>query len=135
MMAILAGKLEARRAACAPFAVKSTPNRQELSLPEHRATIRSLIPGGERDAVRRLLQDAHVKAPAQISLNEDAKDDPLHGQQEGRLSHGDNDWYGYLPLYVFCGCQLLAAKLRDRNRWGCWCDGGSRSITGRIRGR
>lgn len=34
MMAILAGKLEARRADCAPVAGKSTLNRLELSRPE-----------------------------------------------------------------------------------------------------
>src|SRR5512133_954816 len=37
---------------------------------------------------------------------------PLHGHQEGRFFHGYYDCYCYLPLYVFCGRQLLAAKLR-----------------------
>jgi hypothetical protein len=39
-------------------------------------------------------------------------DDPLHGQQEGRFFHGYYDCYCYLPLYIFCGRHLLAAKLR-----------------------
>jgi DDE family transposase len=56
--------------------------------------------------------DAHRKAPAQITLDLDATDDPLHGHQEGRFFHGYYDCYCYLPLYVFCGRHLLAAKLR-----------------------
>ena len=49
---------------------------------------------------------------AQIILDLDATDDPLHGHQEGRFFHGYYDCYCYLPLYVFCGRHLLAAKLR-----------------------
>ena len=36
----------------------------------------------------------------------------MHGEQEGRFFHGYYDCYCYLPLYVFCGPHLLAAKLR-----------------------
>ena len=36
----------------------------------------------------------------------------MHGEQEGRFFHGYYDCYCYLPLYVFCGRHLLAAKLR-----------------------
>ena len=32
--------------------------------------------------------------------------------REGRFFHGYYDCYCYLPLYVFCGDQLLVAKLR-----------------------
>ncbi len=39
--------------------------------------------------------------------------DPLYGEQEGRHCHGYYDCYCYLPLYVFCGRHLLAAKLRS----------------------
>jgi hypothetical protein len=53
--------------------------------------------------------------PPQITLDLDATDDPLHGQQEGRFFHGYYDTYCYLPLYVFCGRHLLAAKLRPAN--------------------
>src|SRR5262245_36516567 len=42
-------------------------------------------------------------------------DDPLHGHQEGRFFHGYYDCYCYLPLYVFSGRHLLAAKLRRSN--------------------
>ena len=47
-------------------------------------------------------------APAEIVLDLDATDTPLHGQQEGRFFHGFYDEYCYLPLYIFCGEQLLA---------------------------
>ena len=39
----------------------------------------------------------------------------MHGEQEGRFFHGYYDCYCYLPLYVFCGRDLLAAKLRRAN--------------------
>jgi hypothetical protein len=39
----------------------------------------------------------------------------LHGDQEGKFFHGYYDCYCYLPLYIFCGRHLLAAKLRRAN--------------------
>ena len=51
-------------------------------------------------------------APKELVLDFDATDNPLHGQQEGRFFHGYYDAYCYLPLYVFCGQQLLCAYLR-----------------------
>jgi hypothetical protein len=56
--------------------------------------------------------DAHGTPPIRIVLDLDATDDPLYGNQEGRHFHGSYDCYCYLPLYVFCGRHLLAAKLR-----------------------
>ena len=51
-------------------------------------------------------------APEELVLDFDATDDPLYGKQEGRFFHGYYDSYCYLPLYVFCGEQLLVAYLR-----------------------
>ena len=51
-------------------------------------------------------------APEELVLDFDATDNPLYGQQEGRFFHGYYDSYCYLPLYVFCGQQLLCAYLR-----------------------
>jgi len=51
-------------------------------------------------------------APEELVLDFDATDNPLYGQQEGRFFHGYYDCYCYLPLYVFCGQQLLCAYLR-----------------------
>jgi hypothetical protein len=116
VMAILAGKLEARRKDCAPVAGKSTLNRLELS---RTVATRYHKISHDKAAVERLLVDlfleAHVRAPKQIVLDLDATDDPLHGHQEGRFFHGYYDCYCYLPLYVFCGHHLLAAKLRRSN--------------------
>ena len=50
--------------------------------------------------------------PEQIVLDFDATDDPVHGNQEGRFFHGYYDHYCFLPLYVFCGDQLLVSYLR-----------------------
>lgn len=50
--------------------------------------------------------------PHTLVLDFDATDDPVHGQQEGRFFHGYYDGYCFLPLYVFCGDQLLVAYLR-----------------------
>jgi len=116
VMAVLAGKLEAHRKDCAPVAGKSTLNRLELSRPE--ATRYHKI-AHDAAAIEELLVDlfieTHKQPPEEIILDLDATDDPLHGRQEGRFFHGYYDCYCYLPLYVFCGDQLLAAKLRTAN--------------------
>jgi len=71
------------------------------------------------DQIDQFLVDVFVKnhrrPPDEIILDVDATDDPLHGHQEGRFFHGYYDCYCYLPLYVFCGDQLLYAKLRTSN--------------------
>lgn len=116
VMATLAGKLTARRSDCAPLAGKSTLNRLELSRPQPTRYARLAADTAAIEALFvELFLDAHKKAPAQITLDLDATDDPLHGHQEGRFFHGYYDCYCYLPLYVFCGRHLLAAKLRRSN--------------------
>jgi hypothetical protein len=54
-------------------------------------------------------------APPYLILDFDATDTPVHGQQEGRFFHGYYDCHCFLPLYVFCGDQLLVAYLRRSN--------------------
>src|SRR6185312_7364947 len=113
MMAVLAGKLAARRENCAPVAGKSTLNRLELGrLQPTRYHKISHNPMAIRRLLVDLFLDAHERAPQQIILDLDATDDPVHGEQEGRFFHGYYDCYCYLPLYVFCGRHLLAARLR-----------------------
>jgi hypothetical protein len=116
VMAVLGSKLEAQRPDCAPLAGKSTLNRLELSQAEptryHKISHdAAAIEGLFVD----LFLDAHAARPPQITLDLDATDDPLHGHQEERFFHGYYDSYCYLPLYVFCGRHLLAAKLRPAN--------------------
>jgi hypothetical protein len=116
VLAILTGKLEAKRRDCAPLAGKSTLNRLEHapSAPSRYHKI-----GHDGAAIEGLFLDlfleAHRTPPKEIILDLDATDDPLHGHQEGRFFHGYYDCYCYLPLYVFCGRHLLAAKLRRSN--------------------
>jgi hypothetical protein len=113
VLATLAGKLTPGRSDCAPLAGKSTLNRLELSRPEPDRYKRISADAQAIEAVFvDLFLDAHSRPPKRIILDLDATDDPLHGHQEGRFFHGYYDCYCYLPLYVFCGRHLLAAKLR-----------------------
>lgn len=58
------------------------------------------------------------QAPEELVLDFDATDDRVHGTQEGRFFHGYyRDWC-FLPLYVFCGDQLLVSYLRPSNKDG-----------------
>jgi hypothetical protein len=117
LMAVLAGKLSAKREDCAPVAGKSTLNRLELSKLEptryHKISHNPVT-------IKNLLVDVFLESqsppPRQIVLDLDATDDPLHGEQEGRSFHGYYDCYCYLPLYVFCGRHLLLAKLRRADK-------------------
>jgi hypothetical protein len=116
VMAVLGGKLEAKRSDCAPLAGKSTLNRLELGGAEPSRYHKISYDAAQIEAVFvDLFLDAHGAAPPQITLDLDATDDPLHGHQEGRFFHGYYDNYCYLPLYVFCGRHLLASKLRSAN--------------------
>jgi hypothetical protein len=50
--------------------------------------------------------------PQHLMLDLDATDFEIHGHQERRFFHGYYDSYCFLPLYIFCGSQLLVAYLR-----------------------
>jgi hypothetical protein len=117
VLALFAGRLEPKRADCAPLAGKSTLNRLEHA--PLRADDRYHKIDHDPAALANLFVDlfleAHPRPPKQITLDLDATDDPLHGQQEGRFFHGYYSCYCYLPLYVFCGRHLLAARLRPSN--------------------
>jgi hypothetical protein len=58
---------------------------------------------------------SHKSAPSELVLDFDATDDRVHGNQEGRFFHGYYGDFCFLPLYVFCGEQLLVAYLRPSN--------------------
>jgi Transposase DDE domain group 1 len=98
------------------LAGKSTLNRLELTPPDATAASRYQKIVARPEAIERLFVDlfvqAHRQPPTQIILDLDATDDPLHGHQEGRFFHGYYKEFCYLPLYIFCGEHLLAAKLR-----------------------
>ncbi len=56
-----------------------------------------------------------AEPPEELILDFDATGDRVHGLQEGRFFHGYYDAYCFLPLYVFCGEQLLVGYLRPGN--------------------
>jgi Transposase DDE domain group 1 len=118
ILGAMLGKLEREAEAPALLAGKSTLNRLEHA-PAEGAAGRYHKIGHDGAAIAALFVDlfldAHAKPPREIVLDLDATDDPLHGHQEGRFFHGYYDCYCYLPLYVFCGRHLLAAKLRRSN--------------------
>jgi hypothetical protein len=109
---ILAGREELDE----PLAGKSTLNRMELGAG---AKDRYKKITFWKDALDELLVkvfiESHDNAPAEIILDVDTTDLPLHGRQEGRFFHGYYDNYCYLPLYIFCGEHVLCARLREAN--------------------
>jgi len=142
VMAVLAGKLEARRKQCAPVAGKSTLNRLEHSPAEGAVLAPRRYHKITHDgaAIERLFVDFYIDAyrepPEFIILDFDATHDPIHGLQEGHHFHGYYDCHCYLPLYVFAGRHLLAAKLRTSDKDGA--DGAREElarIVGQIRER
>lgn len=116
LLAVLVEKSDPREEL---LAGKSTLNRLELTPETADAQARYKKIVADHDAVDRLFVNvflaAHAEAPQQIILDLDATDDPLHGSQEGRFFHGYYGHYCYLPLYIFCGEFLLAARLRPSN--------------------
>jgi hypothetical protein len=118
LLASVMGKLTARDKRCAALAGKSTLNRLEHSPQEGegRAPGRYHKISHDGAAIDRLFLDvfkeAHAAPPKIVVLDPDATDVALHGHQEGRFYHGFYDSYCYLPLYIFCGRHLLAARLR-----------------------
>lgn len=86
-----------------------TLSRLETSAtPEHAAALNAV-----------LLQQfiaSRAKAPQELVLDIDATHVPLHGAQEKAHFHAHYDNHCYLPLYVFCGQDLLACVLRPSSR-------------------
>ena len=70
-------------------------------------------------AIQRVMIEQFIasfdKSPRKLILDFDATDDAVHGNQQGRFFHGYYDHYCFLPLYVFCGDQLLVSYLRPSN--------------------
>lgn len=100
-----------------PLAGKATLNRLQLGTEnDHRYKRIVCDEGRMADLfVRQFINRPRMEEPRELILDLDATDDPLHGKQEGRFFHGYYDSYCYLPLYIFCGRELLCAKLRPSN--------------------
>ena len=113
LLRVLAGKSDVEDS---PLAGKSTLNRLELSdgTPNRYKKI-TFWKDGIDELLVKVFVESYASAPAEIILDVDATDLPLHGEQEGRFFHGYYDSYCYLPLYIFCGDQILCARLRQSN--------------------
>jgi Transposase DDE domain group 1 len=61
---------------------------------------------------------SYKEVPKELILDFDATDDLVHGEQEGGFFHGYYEAYCFLPLYVFCGKQLLVSYLRTSKQDG-----------------
>jgi len=79
--------------------------------------------GGNRKACLRIMEEivenfiqSFSSAPEELTLDFDATDDAVHGEQIGRFFHGHYDHYCFLPLYVFSGERLLVSYLRPSSR-------------------
>ena len=74
----------------------------------------------EAMAMHEVLLDQFVasynKPPKRLILDIDATDNPVYGMQEGRHFMRHYDSYCFLPLYVYCGKQLLVSYLRSASR-------------------
>jgi hypothetical protein len=101
------------------LAGKSTLNRLELTgavVKEEERYKKIVLDQTAVDGLLvKVFLEAYETVPAEIVLDLDATDDPVHGNQEGRFFHGYYGHYCYLPLYIFCGDSLLCARLRPSN--------------------
>jgi hypothetical protein len=123
---ILAGRKELEE----PLAGKSTLNRMELGTgAKDRYKKITFWKEAVDELLVKVFLESYEKAPDQIILDVDTTDLPLHGKQEGRFFHGYYDSYCYLPLYIFCGEQVLCARLREANHDASY---GSLQEIGRI---
>ena len=114
LLAVLAGKRELEE----PLAGKSTLNRMELTPAAAADRYHKISYSAEQlDALLvDIFLEAHATAAAEIVLDLDVTDTPLHGEQEARFFHGYYGEYCYLPLYIFCGEHLLCARQRASNQ-------------------
>jgi hypothetical protein len=109
---VLAGREELEE----PLAGKSTLNRMELGTgTKDRYKKITFWKEAMDELLVKVFLESYQKAPDEIILDVDTTDLPLHGKQEGRFFHGYYDSYCYLPLYIFCGEQVLCARLREAN--------------------
>lgn len=98
----LAGKSTLNRLELTPVGADQDSRYKKITCNTHEV---------ERLLITLFLQ-AHHQPPAEIVLDIDATDDPIHGHQLGRFFHGYYKRYCYLPLDIFCGDHLLCARLR-----------------------
>jgi len=93
---------------------------EELASAPTLSRLETSATGAHAAALNGVLLDQFIAsrkaAPRELVLDIDATHVPLHGAQERSHFHAYYDNYCYLPLYVFCGQDLLACVLRPSDR-------------------
>ena len=99
---------------------KSTLNRLELTPADADASARYKKIVADPLAIEDYFIAEYVRQlptdTTRVTLDLDATDDPIHGQQEGRFFHGYYGDYCYLPLYIFDRDWPILAWLRTSDR-------------------
>ncbi len=113
-MITLAGKSTLNRLEHCPEDVSSRENSRYHRIEYDAKAIETLLV--------ELFLESYQKPPRQIIIDLDVTDNLVHGNQEETFFNPYYKGYCYAPLYIFCGKQILAAKLRASNldpaAWG-----------------
>lgn len=102
------------------LAGKSTLNRLELTPVGAQGGGRYKKIVADPEAIEAFFIQEYVRSlpndSTLVTLDLDATDDPIHGEQEGRFFQGYYGNYCYLPLYIFAGHWPVLAWLRTSKR-------------------
>lgn len=99
-----------------PAASQGDPLGSVLASPSSHSRFENRIDSKTIFRLHEVLLDTFLcsfeQPPEEIILDYDATDDRVHGNQQQRYFNGFYDSYCFLPLYVFCGEQILVSYLR-----------------------
>ena len=115
----VAGRTTPRRADCAPLVGKSTVNRLELAAAgRDDKKARKIVVDTERldELLVALCVESFASEPAEVVLDLDATDIPLHGDQEERFFPGYYREYCYIPLLFLIGQPPVLVRMRSAAR-------------------
>ena len=115
----VAGRTTPRRGDCAPLAGKSTLNRLELAAAgrDDKKARKIVVDTRRLDRLLvELLLESFPSEPAEVVLDLDATDIPLHGDQEERFFHGYYREYCYMPLLFVIGRHPVLVRMRSAAR-------------------
>ena len=115
----VAGRTTPRRGDCAPLAGKSTLNRLELAAAgrNDQKARKIVVDAGRMDELLvALCVEGYESEPAEVVLDLNATDIPLHGDQEERFFHGYYREYCYMPLLFLIGRHPVMVRMRSAAR-------------------
>jgi hypothetical protein len=112
-----------RKDASVLTAVKGQPDSEApLGSPSTLSRLENRITASENWSLQKLFVEFFIQSfdpkfpPDELLLDFDATNDSVHGNQIGEAFHGYYEEHCFLPLYVFCGDQILCALLRSPKR-------------------